>query len=689
MKTKIRRVTGDELQQVLDLYGKNSKTLGFLPKGAFSEALEQRRIAGAFSDKRLLGYSLFRRVESTGYAAITHLCVSKDCRGQRIGDQLLDFVIDQVNDLFDIRAVTRTDYTHAQSVWERHGFVPRSRRHGRGKSRAMLQTWVKTLNELPLLSLIAESNQPSVITAAIDTNVLIDWVDENDKESKYLLADWLQEDWEPVLTHELDSELRRNSSAQRVTETTSFAATYTKVGGSGRRLEETLIRVHKIMGSPTTQSQRSDRLHIAHAICASVQFFVTRDEEILGYSNVLRDELGVEPIGPADLVAQLDHIRDSAPYRPTRLSGSSLRIRIAEPRDRESLRSAFLDSGQGETLREFDDKVSAAFGDPCRALHVVTRRGTPVGLYEPNKSKGLFRLESLRVPQGSMASRERYALIDQILLNAASDAAASGARAVEIAPSVMGAHGPTPSALRRLGFSQADGRWWKPVLNGVHAEEKGLGLLRSATSSRVELQIVNSIRTHGPESLATLAWPGVVLTSELPTYLLPIRPPFAAELFDSQLAEGGLFGADPLLMFSPENVYYRSPRPFGAPRQFRVLWYESLSVKEVRYTSVVKSVRTAPAKDVFKSMRRLGVLRWSQVRDSAGSPEAPIMALHFIATTKLPSAIPYRRLKELFQQQGSSLGTLAGPRVVPPEILATMFNDECGSPSTNSSPAVR
>ena len=138
MDVVVRLVVGDELPVVLQLYRGNSKTLGFLPKGAFQDPLQRGCLLGAFRDAVLLGYLLFRRSVLGQYAAITHLCVDPMHRGKGVSGRLVNRLVTLASDLLDIRAVTRLDYLHAARVWERHGFRPgpvgeptgRSSRHG-------------------------------------------------------------------------------------------------------------------------------------------------------------------------------------------------------------------------------------------------------------------------------------------------------------------------------------------------------------------------------------------------------------------------------------------------------------------------------------------------------------------------------------------------------------------------------
>ena len=94
--------------------------------------------------------------------------------------------------------------------------------------------------------------------------------------------------------------------------------------------------------------------------------------------------------------------------------------------------------------------------------------------------------------------------------------------------------------------------------------------------------------------------------------MVPIRPGWASDLFDSGLAVRMLWAADSELALNPESVYYRSARN-GPSRPFgRLLWYVSQGKKDpetmrVRACSRLADVIVGPAKDLFREFRRLGV----------------------------------------------------------------------------------
>lgn len=675
----IRLGTEEDLDSVFTLYKQNSKTLGFMPKGAFVEGLADQRILVAASDSLVLGYLFFRRTRTRDYAAISHLCIASAHRGRGIADRLLQDLLSRVPDVLDVRAATRTDYEFVERVWRRNGFVKGASRPGRGNDGAVLQTWIRQLNELPLLAAISPS-ATTLLPVMIDNNIFLNMVDGDDLEVSYLQSDFLQMEVEFVVSPEIRIELNRQKDEPRRATTLAALETFREVQPpESAPTDDLLRRVHKALGQPATTSQESDQRHLAFAAASGIQYFVTQDEGVLRRSEKLRRSLGVCPIRPSDLVAHLAEVLENGLSGPVRLSGSSLRVQDARVEDRESLQTRFLNTPAGERKHRWRETLSIGFGDPGGIVEVVRSGEDICGVVVAKGEHAHLKVLAIRVDKE--LGRDFNALSTQLLSRLVLRASRDGYSSIALTESVGNELG--PPLLRRLGFLW-DQEWWKPVLSGIEiADSTNSSILDTCTTASRQ-ERVQRILHSGGEQLAWLAWPGIFRKESEPSFLVPIQPFFAGELFDHRLSEQGLFGADPTLMFSIENVYYRSYRGFGQPERFRVYWYESTdpksrrAVREVRFSSWVRSVRVGPAKEVYRAFKRRGIFRWEQVRAAAkGDPSGLVMAMSFTATTELPDPITWRELDDAFTASGEALRTLPSPRALPWAAQGILFGDGC------------
>jgi hypothetical protein len=143
-----------------------------------------------------------------------------------------------------------------------------------------------------------------------------------------------------------------------------------------------------------------------------------------------------------------------------------------------------------------------------------------------------------------------------------------------------------------------------------------------------------------PSTVARLEqtfWPARILAGSLPTYIVPIRAAYAAQLFDEGLASQDLFGAQEHLALSFRNVYYRSSKGLRVPSPARVLWYVSgdkhyAGSGAIRGLSHAGDTVRGSAKELFSRFRRLGIYEWRQILETAGDPSNQLEAFTFSHT---------------------------------------------------------
>ena len=99
----------DRCEHVFSLYRKHSCTLGFMPRGAFEEGIAKSTLLVASdAEDQILGYLLYRVAH--GLAAIAHLCVATEARGQGIGKALVDELKRLTATLDGIKLKCRRDF---------------------------------------------------------------------------------------------------------------------------------------------------------------------------------------------------------------------------------------------------------------------------------------------------------------------------------------------------------------------------------------------------------------------------------------------------------------------------------------------------------------------------------------------------------------------------------------------------
>ena len=188
------------------------------------------------------------------------------------------------------------------------------------------------------------------------------------------------------------------------------------------------------------------------------------------------------------------------------------------------------------------------------------------------------------------------------------------------------------------------------------------------------------------------AWPAKLLDADIPTYIVPILPQWAANLFDTNLADQTLFGAPREPALSREKAYYRArypDPPFEAPG--RILWYVSSGsgrhpgAKAIRACSVLECVTIAKPGELFRKYARLGIYSWRNVLETAkGDTDRHIMGLHFSDTELFARPIPWKEMQATLYRHGVST-TLVSPIRITPELFAIFYQSGISQPKKRDS----
>lgn len=154
-------------------------------------------------------------------------------------------------------------------------------------------------------------------------------------------------------------------------------------------------------------------------------------------------------------------------------------------------------------------------------------------------------------------------------------------------------------------------------------------------------------------SLEAQLWPAKILGEGVSSFVVPIMPGWAAQLFDAELAAGDLFGALARLALNRENVYYRRPKNGRFKLPARLLWYVAKDANEpgtmaIRACSRLLSFEVGPAKILYGRYRRIGIYEWPQILETAkGDNMGEIMALRFADTELFSTPVEVPALRSI------------------------------------------
>lgn len=684
--------TSRHLAAVKTLGRANAGTLGHLPEGAFDDHAQRGHILVALDDqRRCVGYLLYRI--SHGWATIVHLCVDAQSRCGGVARCLVDRLCMDTQHLIGIRADCRRDYA-INVIWPRLGFRAAGERPGRSRAGSVLTRWLLDHGHPDLFTVGMMERLESKLLVAIDANIFYDLHDParpDREESLALLADWLQAEIELAVSDELWNEIHRGSDERQRQRARAAAETFTRFPTDRVAFDAAQRSLRQLFPAQMTPNDESDLRQLARAIAGEVPFFVTRDTGLLERAEAVYQTHGIAIRRPSDLIIHLDELRRQQEYQPARLAGTSIELRRVQSQEQRSLAAHFQHDAQGESRADFERLLRRVLATPMtiECLLALDEAQTPLLLIAYDRSHpDRLTIPLLRVRRGVLApTLARY-----IVLAMVARSAREGRQITRVTDPALDEL--LTGVLQQDAFVLlADGAWGKlhlALADTAAAIATALRALAAAdpTITAYACHLADSLDTvevvsdsAASAELERVLWPTKTIDAALPTFLIPIQPQWAQELFDEDLANQTLFGAAKLLPLNREAIYYRAKRPQVVSVPGRILWYVSQDRygrhqggSAVRACSRLDEVVIGLPKDLYRRFQRLGIYEWRHVLAAAhGDINQSIMALRFSHTELFRRSIPMPELRAIYAEAGCGL-MLQGPSRLPtPQLFARLY----------------
>jgi len=655
--------TSPHLETVIALGDANKKTLGFFTEGAFRESARERVILIALNpQKNCIGYLLYRPVRRSNIIVIVHLCVDPAYRGRGVTKQLVNSLSQKTQNFYGIQLKCRRDYG-IDRMWETLGFIPLNDRPGRSKEGKLLTVWWLDHGHPTIFSQAAAQQLESKICAVIDTSIFLELHGNEDiesAESDSLLADWLQDDLELCVTDEIFKAINALSDSHLRNRKRLLADTFTKIRCE-QQLQEIKFNSLKRLISSINFDEINDSLfrQLAQAIAADCLIFLTRDPKILALADAVYENFSLAIITPTDLIIKLDDVRRDTHYQPVRFVGiQNLTIQLIDNKfNKLLLTNCFHAVDMGEKIANFQLYLRQIIANPDKFKCYVVLEGEnqPLALIAYRKQKTHeLEVTMLRVRRGVLAAAlARYLLFHSISVSVKENRQFTRLIDQYLDEIVI-------QAIQEDAFVRVNNGYLKanpPVAEtAADMSQKLANLAKIGEEYNFCMKIAETLNT--PEliqDIATIAelerrlWPAKIIDADLPSFMIPIQPRWAKDLFDEELAKQYIFGSKIELALKRELVYYRSNWANGDLRPGvigRILWYVSsnssftLGTKEVKACSRLEEVIIDKPEKLYRQFRSLGVYELKDLMTIAkDEPKADIMAIRFSHTQLFPNPL--------------------------------------------------
>lgn len=635
--------------------------LGHLPWEAFLNAASSGPLLGAWSEDRLIGYTLFRVRKRDRSVSLTHVCVATDCRGNGVARALVEAVAERNPSAAALTLKCRVDY-EAAKLWPSLHFRQVGTTEGNGAGgTTTLGLWVRELDDT-LFSFQTDDR----MVVAIDSDVLRDIVEPRNEfeSSRALLDDWVDEVAELLTVPNVETEI--NEAVRKGELRTGVAWRFRQLRPDPATADQMLSIIND---TPISSAVRvGDRRNIAQAAAGGAEVFVTRDQALLGSSVALQDATGIDVLSPSDMLLRLHAGSHADDYRPSALVRTSLTTQSSPAVPSTQALTALVDHETGEaarSLRACLERCVASTDLGGRVVVAVDSDDRLVAVLATRMSDDstALRVDAIRVG----TDRDRYAIARQLVHLSRQQCVEQGADAVAM-------DGLVPEyvarALRDEGFKFEKAGWLascdrRTLTAGDLAPETGAG---------------RTVRDLAPLDVSRLErerWPLRLFGSGVPTYIVPIQPVWAHALIDHDPPQQLLLHRDRRLGLSREHVYYKSKAAFiQAPA--RMLWYVSSADPNagIRAWSWLESVVTDRPTSLYRRFGDQGVFTEADI-EAAASDNEEATALVFSRTELFDHHLTLRRCRELVPKMSTS-GFLTTARAVDEHVFVTLYQAGTG-----------
>ena len=620
----INTLTLDDLRAVDDLMKKNSRSLGFLPEEALREYLRKDGVLGAKNENgHLIGYLLFSSYPY--YIRIAHLCVAEQFRKQGIAQCLIDELKERVTTQKVIQLNCRRDYV-AHNLWPKLGFVALDEMPGRSIDGHLLTRWCLNLAPEDQLNLFRAKTSDETLDVVIDAQVFYHLVEPGEDHtipSQALLSDFMVDALELWITDELYNEIDRQDDPLKRRKSKARARDFPQVEPADGAVGYFDGLLKGILPS-RTPAEESDIRHLSKAAASDVEVFVTEDQGLLDKADEILHLTNLRVLPPARLIIQHHRLADRSYNTPQRISGLRIQWRSITTDDLDSFPYEVL-LDPGERKGPFRARLNSWLSRPTQFRCELFMSGNDVLALriQSRESDRSFTVHLLRVGRSNNQQRISKLLITDSI-----------SYAVEKNLDTVVYDRPAVSLdliphLQEMGFTEVGEVYVRFCFSRI--------LSRCDTLSAISQLYPDASPEYGGMSdleLESRCSPLSLASIDQKSYLVPIRPGYALNLFDREES-----GYNPLrwrysfIATIRQCVLPKENAPPYAHGTSRILWYVSGRKKQIVAVSHLDTVEIDSPKALFNRYKKYGILEWRDIYNMCdGDVSTELMVLKFSNT---------------------------------------------------------
>ena len=662
------------LQTVIALGDANKATLSFFPEGAFRKHATRRQIIVALAPQAgCIGYLLYGASHRYDRITIIHLCIASSFQGKGVAKKLVDYLIQITQPYSGIGLTCRRDY-QLENLWSKLGFVAQYEEPAKTPGKLNTYWWLD-YGHPNLFSTAVIHQRESKLLVIIDADIFFDLYaneNRNNEEVKSLVADWLQSDLELCLTDEIFNKINSTSKSDERKRQQRFAQKFNCLPCQNQRRDIAYHSLQNFFSQKSIAIDNSDLRYLARTIASNVDIFVSRSDQLLNIADDIYAVFRLSIIHPTDLIIQLDELRANPEYQPIRLAGTLLEQNRVHSGQETILNDYFQSNKQGETKAEFQQSLRRFLAEPNKfeCLVVLERQNKPLALviYDRHKRYEL-EIPILRVGDNPLAATiAQHLLFQAALLSVHEQRQFTRITDIHLQKIVT-------NAIQKDTFVKVNNGWLRANIAIAETSSQLSNRLTDLAAnlgeeygfcSKIANSLENNVELINIKTLLDIErflFPVKIIDANIQNFIIPIKPFWAQQLFDSKLANQTFLGATKIaLALNREAVYYKAK---NAPKELkpgvsgRILWYVSDDddhgydgVSAVRACSRFDEVVIGKPQELYRRFRNLGIYEEKHVFEVAhNNLDKDIMVIRFTDTELFNKPIPLKTIQKILEKK--------------------------------------
>ncbi len=537
---------------------------------------------------------------------------------------------------------------------------------GRSIEKHLLTRWCLNLAPEDQLNLFRAKTSDETLDVVIDAQVFYHLVEPGDDHtipSQALLSDFMVDSLKLWITDELYNEIHRHDDPLKRKKSRARARDFPQVEPTVGAVGYFDGLLRSILPS-RNPAEESDIRHLSKTAASDVDVFVTEDQGLLDKADEIRHLTNLRVFSPTRLIIQHHRLADQSHNIPQRISGLRIQWKPITAEDLDSFPYELL-LDPGERKGPFRARLNAWLSRPTQfrcellmsggdvfALRVQSRepdRNLTVHLLRVGRSNDQQRIARLLITDSISYAVEKN--LDLVTYNQSA-----------VSPDLI-------PHLQEMGFTEVGEVYVRFCFSRI--------LSRSDTLSAISKLHPDALLEYSAMSdleLESRCSPLSLTSTDQQSYLVPIRPGYALNLFDREGSGYNIFGGDIHLLLRYDNVYYRKKTHYHMLKSpGRILWYVSREKKQIVAISHLDTVEVDSPKALFIKYKRFGILEWRDIYNMCnGDVSSELMVLKFSNTFPFRKPVSLKSLRELYDAENVSL-VLQSPSTIPPQLFRRVY----------------